>query len=1612
MASAAGASGAQLVTWGAVPPDEPTAESLAASALSAIKAQHPDQDDWLAFEPKMMDSIRERRSTALQAWLIGQRDGAGNLIYGDVNGLFDYFLIDTQMTSCQVTSRIVQAYIAVQIFVERCLMNLEAPAVSVDLTIDDTWNQWIWMKRYRIWEANREVFLYPENWLVESQRPNRTEIYRKLEQDVHQNESTTDYLETVVLNYIDRLDGIAHLRVTGTCEDPLTQSIHAVGRSLTDPPVFYLRSLVGGAWTGWAQIPLDIKAHHVVPAVYRGRICIFWLEIKISTEPHQNVPAPQASSNPPNQDSAKYAAISVHFSIFRNGSWTPAQAAKGKLFDKPIPLFGDLTSPLPSSVSDSRSVEALYSIKVQSPAATPGFGSSLFVDIFRLGALQTHSVFDVNVVDNVDFGRAVHLGRAVFDGRISDLELRNLLVQDSYVDFFGVQVPISEGLLSHAQAAYGPDAQPLLPLPNNQADPDLLGEQGMFPQAGALATLPANAAGGSNQTLPLNFTTISAIGQNAGPLLNTAALPFRVIGPASDLNFDPSSYFFFQDSRRSYFVESQKFYWTGSMWSPVVPSNPSGVPFQVRYFFHRFYHSFTRLFWHQLGSGGFPLLYDRNLQLNPDQIDPSGADVFGFQNFYQPFLSRTRWDHDDVTGQDREFLDFSYDASFSIYNWELFFHIPLYVAELLSQNQQFEDALKWFHYIFDPTRPGTDPAPKRFWIPKPLYDLTSAEIIAQRINNLLVAVNQGDANAIAQVKSWRNDPFNPFLLADQRPVAYMKRTVMSYLDNLIAWADNLFTTESREALSEATLLYVIAAEILGPTPAAITPPQHSDDSYDQLEPKLDAFANAMVDIENTLGGAGGGSGGGTGGGLPAAQTFYFKIPPNDKLLGYWTTVADRLYKLRHCQNIQGQALTLALFDAPIDPGLLIKAQAAGVDLGSVLGDIHSPLPSYRFIALYPQALDFVNAVRAYGALLLAALEKSDADQLAVLIATNQQQLLSDADQIFQWQADQAQKAIDALQKTADLASERQAYYNGQAFMNVAEGIALGLQTAAIVVNAIAGFAHGSAAVAHAFPDITVGVQGFGGTAVAIIKEGGGNVGHAAGEGGKTLATIGAIAEKAGGISKTIGDMLHRHDDWSQKATEAQFDLDRINIQIAGAQLALQIAQQNQINHQTQIDQLQKQIDFFTGKFSNQDLYDWMAAQLSDTYFQSYKLAYRLCKQTEKCYQFELGVQNSSFIQFGYWDSLHKGLLSGETLNHDLRRMQSSYLDTNTRRLEISRYISLATLDPTALQKLLVAGACDFDLPELLFDNDYPGHYNRHLTRVSVTVVYPSPGKFDNVKATLTLVGNKVRISTDPGGTYAETPVGADPRFLYSYGAVPQKIVLGNAQDDPGLFLTALNYNLGDPRYLPFENAGAVSSWHFEMQEASNEIDLSTVGDVVLHLFYTAQDGGTALQQAALANIAANLPTSGVKVFSAQNDFPAQPATNANPYPPTPWQAFVAAATGGSDQTLTLAITPSKFPSWVRGKTLTVTDITALTLSWPPGNFVLEPQAPLPVTDIVMAPVAGVAEPNVCSGTIAVPANTPLGTWTFKLRKQSAADFHSITKNDIGDVLLLVSYSVS
>ncbi len=94
-------------------------------------------------------------------------------------------------------------------------------------------------------------------------------------------------------------------------------------------------------------------------------------------------------------------------------------------------------------------------------------------------------------------------------------------------------------------------------------------------------------------------------------------------------------------------------------------------------------------------------------------------------------------------------------------------------------------------------------------------------------------------------------PFQPFVVAQYRPTAYMLKTVMAYLDNLIAWGDSLFQQYTIETINEATQIYVLAANHPR-TEAAGGAGQGVDRAPDvqfHLRPHLDQFSNALVDME-------------------------------------------------------------------------------------------------------------------------------------------------------------------------------------------------------------------------------------------------------------------------------------------------------------------------------------------------------------------------------------------------------------------------------------------------------------------------------------------------------------------------------------------------------------------------------------------------------------------------------------------------------------------------------------------------------------------------------------------------------------------------------------------
>ncbi|KIG13292.1 Insecticidal toxin complex protein TccB3 [Enhygromyxa salina] len=198
--------------------------------------------------------------------------------------------------------------------------------------------------------------------------------------------------------------------------------------------------------------------------------------------------------------------------------------------------------------------------------------------------------------------------------------------------------------------------------------------------------------------------------------------------------------------------------------------------------------------------------------------------------------------------------------AYSTYNWELFFHVPLLIAEKLSASQRFADAQRWYHAIFNPLDPiqgeGETPT-SALWRVRPLYEAALAGEQDLLHAMLGIGVSEDEqAAAVAtfndQVDAWLQNPFDPHAVARLRPGAYMRATFMKYLDNLIGWADQLFRRDSIESITEATILYKLVAALLGPRPNELPAQESPAKTFTELAPNLDAFSNAAVALENWI----------------------------------------------------------------------------------------------------------------------------------------------------------------------------------------------------------------------------------------------------------------------------------------------------------------------------------------------------------------------------------------------------------------------------------------------------------------------------------------------------------------------------------------------------------------------------------------------------------------------------------------------------------------------------------------------------------------------------------------------------------------------------------------
>jgi len=267
-----GVSVASLQKWLTPQPDA----AVAMDVRNTVKSRY-EPETWQGIAKAIFDPLRQRQRDALVAYIMHLSYTLPLKVDLDsVEKLFEYFLIDPATEPVVQTSRLRLAISSLQTFIQRCFLNLEKQVHPSVLNAQ----HWSWMKRYRVWEANRKIFLFPENWLEPEWRDDKTYLYQELESSLLQGDVTNQLAEDALYVYLKKLDQLARLEiVTMYAEEkpPDPPILHVIGRTYASPRQYFYRRYASQMWAPWEPVSAEIDGDHIVAVMWRERLHLFWL---------------------------------------------------------------------------------------------------------------------------------------------------------------------------------------------------------------------------------------------------------------------------------------------------------------------------------------------------------------------------------------------------------------------------------------------------------------------------------------------------------------------------------------------------------------------------------------------------------------------------------------------------------------------------------------------------------------------------------------------------------------------------------------------------------------------------------------------------------------------------------------------------------------------------------------------------------------------------------------------------------------------------------------------------------------------------------------------------------------------------------------------------------------------------------------------------------------------------------------------------------------------------------------------------------------------------------------------------------------------------------------
>jgi len=575
--------------------------------------------------------------------------------------------------------------------------------------------------------------------------------------------------------------------------------------------------------------------------------------------------------------------------------------------------------------------------------------------------------------------------------------------------------------------------------------------------------------------------------------------------------------------------------------------------------------------------------------------------------------------------------------------------------------------------------------------------------------------------------------------------------------------------------------------------------------------------------------------------IPTVSTFEFCIPPNPMIWALRLHVENSLHKLRTCRNIAGVKREIELYAAPVDVISGMPAIGAGGQLIVPTRITPPPVP-YRYEFLIERTKQLVNIAAQVEAAFLSALEKRDIEYYNLLKARQDIRLARAGVRLQDLQFHQAQDEV----KLAELQRES-AQIQAQTYQ---EWIEAGLNEYEMeMIDAYQEIA--SIKTLSAYWDValqsfqaltTAATAGFGAAAAFASAA---SVAMVALQRAKISELI-FEAEKTAQVAFVYANYERRAQEW-----QLQKDLAEHSIRIGDQQInitedGVRIAAQERNIAKMQVEHAESTVEFLDNKFTNVELYDWMSDVLEGVYSYFIQEATAMAKLAQNQLAFERQEPPPAVILDDYWEVPSENLLGGATedavdrygltgsarLMADIYRLDQYRLETEKRKLQLTKNISLARMCPYEFQLFKETGVIVFDTSMELFDRDFPGHHLRMIKRVRTSVIALIPPT-QGIKATFSNTGiSRIVVSNN---SLFQTITAHRP---------PESVALTSPSSATGYFELESRSEM----LLPFEGLGTDTVWEFRMPKAANRFDYRTIADIIISIEYTALDSSDYRQQ--------------------------------------------------------------------------------------------------------------------------------------------------------------------